>query len=1450
MSELAKFLEKVAADLGQHSPSELRALADTLEKAAAEEAKKSVGDHLVASAEALLRLYREDAVGGAGIADAEKALAESAAPLIKHKDLPEGLSAYVSTLQKLAGGERGVSHSLARNLLKNVLAEAKEGYPPELWKDTVEKVEQLIESLDAPVLSSGNYADASDLALSISDVIAKISAAGVEPLGSSVELRGLAKEAAGKESPLYKYAYAPGTSLDTTNKLLRGAQRMADELDKPLKNYDAVSDGYMLEGLLMVLSALKKEDATGTEHPEILQAMSSLGAIYKEHSDKTTSSLKAKKELQPSHVLDREHNHLHKARVLDNAARAHLRELDYIIETGTKEAAEATGPKKAAITKRVNAAKKARATAEKEMDYGDMINSSIDTLHHAAGDEDKEIMSKYNDKLLQGIKPDILRTALKGAGLDEFTPEMVQGIAEGDHTLLSSLHDALRGMTEAEYNVEKDKPIATSGIDASHDSVKNTVKAMQVLAGRDPKAVQDYLNGLLIEGDADAPTPNALAKDLKEAMESRINELSMRKKHLEAMDPGGRARVGDYSSRMTAKYKVNAIPLQYQGTNETPPREEVIGITKAAPTTGGAVGPSDLAVVRKVDEKKIRNNLFHPTSDAKTVLADLKTLGGGKIRAQDVKEYIKKMVSTAGKRYDQNRMLSSGKTEAQHKALQEREEVLQELSGTKKTLAGLEEALQIMHEAYDTVGNNLDSILDEIESSPEAQDILETKQELEKAMPAAKRQKFYSKLQKAGFKSYEDLATHLSYDPSNNKHLEPLSHVKGHVEDLLNLVPVKEGSAPVKGLVDIEGYEGLDEDDLADLLASRIVAEAKKQTTIMNKGQAPRVKPVITEKVQPNFIGKDPMMGVQPRARDKADKFLSALDGVLKTAATSTDYEGVIAQKIRELLSDESFMDKVKENVKGVESYKKGVTPEAIDSAIKAIANDEAVLRKYQRAGEVPPGVRKKPLAHEFMDVKHHTWERPVETLQSERDNLHALRTALSNDLEYVQGEDHPLGRARNRESSREDMKASAEQRIQKALEKLERHGAESSQKIKEVIKNSIASTGLEKLDPKLAQSLSSQLESGEEINVQGMIDQIVAATGNKQHGAVLSKAVSESAGSRAKIEDKLKRARESLTKIDERSKKDSELISKFGPEEDKLKGIIGAINEHLESFEKDPEYRLDGSTKVKASNINKILQQYQDDVTEDEHRLTRQIAVQQRRLHDLEHKLRILNDVADHGLSDDHSAIMARSVVKTIWQEILDVWRRNRTKFNIIHDTDDLDYKDVSDVVRDQLGLVNDKALVSVLFQLKQIRTQLRKLLEKNPSMRVSTDGQGSGFHMVEDPAKGYELKKLLDNVNAREVEIWTKLNTLAHVNDVVEVGEAIGAKEGPDKIELEQAAEEKEAITRMVEELASQANEKAVKVDNRWAGLDALQKSVLSILNDNGLAPASYRPARAKKP
>jgi predicted transcriptional regulator YheO len=1372
-----------------------------------------------------------------------------------------GISGFLRTAGQVAAGERDLTPKAMEGYITRI-SEWLSSYGADTGTDVSHSLQELSDqafALDVHYPSEDSAGTRREtLVGQVSALVESIISAenkGTEGLGLDEDVKRTLTPLVGTKTVLQDYAHSTGTPLDDANKLLRGQHRLEESLSaKTSQHYDRIADALAMEGALLLLSALATDPATGERDADLAGLRKDLQDLYKTASKNHALELEARHTSRPAHASSRETEHIHRHRILSNAEKAQGRELAYQIEDLEAQLPSLPdGPEKTAMEDRVAHLERQLQHVEDNTDIGGLLNSAIDAYSDGAHEPDRIALDKAgNHHLLENINPADIKEFLKDTKSEHgFTPEMVQELFKDDpiihaipgrkehrkdvkgdiattsikekdpDSFVRILEHALGGKTKSLSDSEaiaQHKRTALPGVEDSsvlvkhqenqgdlsyvsvpagdqdgfssrnqngepgageqslvfgpggsmgtntldgssvEGSIGSSIDALRVMSQRDPHALSDYLNGL-VSGE----NPKKLAASLHDSMRSLAGELTSRHKGLEALDPGGRNRSEYRLDRANAKYK------ERSGGEDG---GAVDVLTKSAPTTGGALSPSDLSNVRKVDERKIRNNLFHPTSEAKTVLATLRTLGGGHIRAQDVKAYVQEQLKRSSARYDLNKVLTNGRTRAQQQADDDRKTVLPELARAKKVLAGMEEALDSMLDAYDNVGKDIDRILEEMEKSPSAQEMVRTREVLDEAMPEPKRKSFYKRLQNAGFRTYKDLATHLSYDPKNNRHLESPEHLRGHLEALLGLVPSDGSESPDDGVVSLEGYHALDENELASLLASRITAEARKQTGVLDRGR-PKSAPARKTENQPVNapLGVHGIDSVVAHAKDKAGRLLSGLGGMLKAAAAPV-FEGKIAQAIQGLVGSPEFLEKVKANVSDVKEHRHGVTEEGIQRALKAIDTDEQELMHLRSN---PPARQKDkvPLAHEFMDTKHYSYERPVETLADEQDNLKMLHTALTNDLRYVQSTDHPLGRARNRRLTKGDRKAL--------------------------------------LDSKAA-------------NIQD------------------------------KMSSKLEHTRKSLANLESYDQKDADTVSTLGKEEEKLRAVIKAIDEHLQSFEKDPSYYLNGNTKVRASRINELLSQYQDDVTSDENRMRAQISAQQKRVQDLERQLKILNEVSDKGVSAEHGAIMSRAVVRSIWQEVLDVWRRHRPKFNIIHDVDDMDYKDVANVVRDTLGLVDDKALISILFQLKQTRTQLRKILEKYPHLKVRKEGNAVSFGTTD----GYDLKRVLDNINQREVEIWTRLNTLGYVDDVVEVGAAIKelAKskdadfDTPPENELQDASQEKKLLTQSIESLIKEVEEKAATVDKNGSTvpLSALAKSIVGILKEHGIAPSFSRPAERK--
>ncbi len=361
------------------------------------------------------------------------------------------------------------------------------------------------------------------------------------------------------------------------------------------------------------------------------------------------------------------------------------------------------------------------------------------------------------------------------------------------------------------------------------------------------------------------------------------------------------------------------------------------------------------------------------------------------------------------------------------------------------------------------------------------------------------------------------------------------------------------------------------------------------------------------------------------------------------------------------------------------------------------------------------------------------------------------------------------------------------------------------------------------------------------------------------QFVATVHKTMSENAGSLKKMEKKLHYTNKSYERARRDHEKNSQTLMRELPEKDKLRGEIEAIEGHLEALTKDDVGHVlwKGGPTVRSSEIESTFSKFITDSSADENHITREIEKLQNLLDNKEKEYRRLRETSRGNMGERQIAIIARNFMRSIFETVVQQANFSAGQYYTAHDLDALDLLDLKKVIREELGLFNDTKLISMMFYLKQMRTRLREFVKHYPDGVYWSDTDATGRKIINFREKwgpgmigDKKVSVLLKALNEQEIAVWSKLNTLGRLQNVLDVDDIVeengnilgGLIKKSDMNKLIDVRNQSEQIKKSAEKDADTFITRGVQVDDKdWISLNALQSSIMEGLKSFGVKPAS---------
>ena len=1200
---------------------------------------------------------------------------------------------------------------------------------------------------------------------------------------SYAKFRSLVDEAIDKKSSIMIYATARDTAGQDKDKIHRGLYKISKNVLRgaSLDNIGAVS---VCEGLLMLLSAFKGGSSVG-------KAMKEISKVYEESS-------KAEESLENSAPSERKTVFLRKHKLMKAALdskRAALQE-DLRRYAGQPRAAEA---------------EKELMAMNGGVDYGDLMNEMIDKslgeLHTERSLHD--VLGAKHSRLLRGLD----RSALGDVGGKDGGTEFADALARGDQDSQQKLLEGLMREEESKNDGEVSDDVL--------QEVESVMNALVAMSKRDPRAVQGYLSDPSKEG-----TENLLTSmsEARRAVGSRMDTYK-------ALAEDDRERGIDrgptgYGSHGLSIVPVSKVESEAEGDQQLQgmlARSKAHHFVRRKPWD--AAVKDMLSNVKNLDGIRIKNNVFDPRKGAQEVLMWAKGMGGGVLRADVVDQAVKAQL----KHY--NELFEKG-GDGKEGAKAEKEELLKSYDEEYQRLENMKEAESHVEEGWMHTARIVQ------EAREKHQDVVEGSQgELDRVIPKEQRDKLVSKQKEYGRRLYDK---HFILHDKLQDHTVPGDLDQESLEDLL-------------GLEEGKGTESLSDSDLAKLLASHMrgIESRKSRTEYKNN-------PSVTKPVK---APKSPVSGAA-----KAREHLKDVFGVLKAASGGT---GVFSFNLREaaisnvgeyrrvpeddeskhssfleskfdgILSGEdsarrnAFIEETRRHYHGIEDYgdaeesaaageeplgdvlaKRHPLPGKLmrDAIGKIVRHDKALT--HVKTTEPGLKVKRQRLVPENQQIRHFLPEKPVHTVSDELEDLRTLRSMYRGDLDIMHNPEHPYSRLRERLEdlqSAQDAHSSLHESKKSKVEAVTRELEEASARKSE-----------------LEGKVNSGSASGDEIN---------------EHKQV-SRKVDNLVGKKDQFERRAKQTEAYLSKLRNSIARTIQSIEGMSPDEKEATEALEAVEAHIKTLEGEVtagKHKVgpNGEVPVYAKDIDELEENLFNTITEDLNSWKRKIAAQQKVVDDLADKIRTANKIAEEGLGPDAANIWAMELVGSMWQEIMNTWKSKKIQFGNLHQVDEIDWQDIMEVIKENVGLINDRALVSQLYELKELERALEGLLNSGKvhskdTLRALLDkaaklGGGKPFSegtserkLIEHALSGnlYDFKTLLDNLRMRKRLVWVKMNSLRTSREVVEVAKAV------ESVTKEVAPGKKIVDLKDAQDAVSAAKEAAASV-NEEAADDQVQVS-----------------------
>lgn len=1238
-------------------------------------------------------------------------------------------------------------------------------------------------NVEAPVAAANLKALAEVAAVGLADAFAKAHAAGnsgsqeEDATESYAKFRSLVDESIDKKSSIMLYASMKDTADQDKDKIHRGLYKISKHALRgtSLDNIGSVS---VCEGLLMLLSALKGGSQTGRASKEI-------SSIYEEAS-------RVEESLENSSTSERKNIFLKKHRLMKAALSSKREALQDEIRRYQGQ-------------QRAKDAEKELIALNGGADYGDIMNDLIDSslgeLH-----SEKSLRDAVNARH-SGLLQNFDRKAIGELKVDGETG-LADALAGGDAHAQQAL---LEGLLKSDEEKHGEK--IPEGRLSEAESVLN---AIMVMSKRDPRAVQKFLTDPSKEG----------VESLMDSMSAAGKAASGRMDTYKALAEDDRERGIDRGPTGYGSHGLSIVPSSKVESEAEGDQQLQSILAKSKAHHFVRRKPWDAAVkdmltnVKNLDGIRIKNNVFDPRKGAQEVLMWAKGMGGGVLRAEAVNQAIKAQI-------DHYRDMFEKGGDGKEGAKAEKEELLKRYDEEYQRLENMKEAESHVEEGWMHTARIVQEAREKHTGVME-----ETQDLLDSTIPKEHRDKLLAKQREYSRRLYDK---HFILHDKAQDHTIPGDLDKSTLEDLL-------------WLEEDQGTESLSDSDLAKLLASHMRAIESKKPKVTYKNT-----PVVTKNAP---TGKSPVAGAQ-----KAKDHLKDVFGVLKSASEvagrfflnlkeaaishSGEYRRVpsddeptnslLASRFDSILSGEdparrsAFLEEARKHYHGIEDYyeesddddgygeaveplgevlaKRHPLPGKLmrDAIGKIVRHDKAL--NHIKTAKPELKVKRQRLVPEYQKTKHFLPEKPVHTITDELEDLRTLRSMYKGDLDILNNPEHPYSRLRERLADLDS--------------------AHTSHTIKHEAKKAKAV----EISKKLEEAMSHRDE------LKAKIDSGTANADHEQEYKVAERKVSQLEGKRAQASKRVEQTGAYLNKLMNSISRTKQSISTMEPDEIEALKALDALEQRIDVVEKEVNSGKHmvgpgGSVPVYAKDIEELEENLFNTITEDLNRWKRKIAAQQKVVDDLADKVRTANKISEEGLSPDAANIWAMELVGSMWQEVMNIWKSKKIQFSNLHQVDDIDWQDIMEVIKENVGLINDRALVSQLYELKEMERSIRGLLSsgkvhskdtlKSLLDKAAKIGGGRPFSegtserkLIETAMSGhlYDIKTILDNLRMRKRLVWVKMNSLRSSREVVEVAKAV------EQVAKDVAPGKKMVDLKDAQDAVSEAKEAAAAVNKEVA-------------------------------
>ena len=537
------------------------------------------------------------------------------------------------------------------------------------------------------------------------------------------------------------------------------------------------------------------------------------------------------------------------------------------------------------------------------------------------------------------------------------------------------------------------------------------------------------------------------------------------------------------------------------------------------------------------------------------------------------------------------------------------------------------------------------------------------------------------------------------------------------------------------------------------------------------------------------------------------------------------------------------------------------VDDDKIRGAVESLAHSETQLNKLKEEG-APERKVKKTLPHTYSRFMHHSWDEPVEASYDNPDQLRTILRMLRNEHAQYDDPSHPINRSQeNMHGARLDEVYHGTKKAE-LQDKIDSFPKKKEEEVKKTMKGYIKA--LYGKAPSLKSSTGADVKSSDLLSLvdtdfASALNTISTLENGPQFVATVHKTMSENAGGLKKLEKKLHYANKSYDRARRDHEKNSQTLMEELPERDKLRGEIEAIEDHLKALTNDDVGHMlwKGGPTVRASEIEATFRKFITDSSDDENHITREIEKLQSLIENKEKEYRRLRETSRGNVGERQIAILARNFMRSIFETVIQQANFSAGQYYSSHDLDVLDMQDIKKVVREELGLFNDTKLISMMYYLKQMRTKLTEFVKHYPDGVYWSDTDPTGRKIINFREKwgpgmigDRKVSELLKSIKEQEIAVWSKLNTLGRLQDVLEVEDIVeengsilgGLIKKSDMNKLIDVRNQSEQIKKSAEKDADNFVTHGIKVDEKdWMSLNDFQTGIIAGLKSFGVKPST---------